>query len=165
MLYNADTGKRVKKPFSHITSVNSVLKLGDNQPPQCLFGEHLLSDFHDMTVAIVESEKTAIIASCVFGDCITLASGGCGNLTPSMCEALRGRDVILFPDNGKYHEWEAKAKRLKHLFAHARISSVMETHAASPGDDIGDLFIQHIITGKDDDEFQTLISSSIVTLY
>lgn len=147
MQYNAENGKRVKEPYSHITSVNSVLKLGDNQPPQCLFGEHLLTDFPDDVVAIVESEKTAIIASCVFGDCITLACGGCGNLTPSMCEALRGRDVVLFPDNGKFNEWRDKGYQMRRVFSRLRISQFMEHNAVHEGDDFGDWVLLHYPKG------------------
>ena len=45
---------------------------------QCLFGEHLLSaiDEKQKTVALVESEKTAIIASCIMPKYIWLATGG-----------------------------------------------------------------------------------------
>lgn len=123
------------------TTVHKLMNLGDNLPPQCLFGEHLLPDYPDMTVAIVESEKTAMIASGVFGDCITLACGGCGNLTATMCEPLRGRDVVLFPDNGKFNEWREKGKQMRHLFGRLRIAAIME-HAGD-GDDIGDLILSH----------------------
>lgn len=142
MQYNATDGKRVKEPFPMFTTVHKLMKLGDNLPPMCLFGEHLLPDYPDMTVAIVESEKTAMIASGVFSDCITLACGGCGNLTAAMCEPLRGRDVVLLPDNGKFDEWSEKGKQMRHLFGRLRIAVIMEREALNIGDDIGDLFLQ-----------------------
>ena len=45
---------------------------------KCLFGEHLLSaiDEKQKTVALVESEKTAIIASSIMPKYIWLATGG-----------------------------------------------------------------------------------------
>jgi hypothetical protein len=61
--------------------------------------EHLLRDNTKM-VAIVESEKTAIIASIYLPDMIWLACGGCGNLSLKLCEPLKGRKVVLFPDAG-----------------------------------------------------------------
>ncbi len=143
MQYNPNNGKRVKEPFAMFTTVHKLMNLGDNLPPQCLFGEHLLPDHPDMTVAIVESEKTAIIASGVFGDCITLACGGCANLTATMCEPLRGRDVVLFPDNGKFDEWGEKGKQMHRLFGRLRISAIMEREALNVGDDIGDLFLRY----------------------
>lgn len=44
--------------------------------PQCLFGEHLLKKYPNKTVALVESEKTAIICSALMPDYIWLATGG-----------------------------------------------------------------------------------------
>lgn len=142
MQYNPTNGKRIKEPFPMFTTVHKLMNLGDNLPPQCLFGEHLLPDFPDMAVTIVESEKTAIIASGVFNDCITLACGGCSNLTPKMCEPLRGRDVILLPDNGKFDEWGEKGKQMRRLFGRLRIAAIMEHEALNIGDDIGDLFLR-----------------------
>ena len=102
MQYDPNTGKRVKiKGKGLVTSIHSLNDLGD-LPPQCLFGEHLLPKYPDMFVGIVESEKTAIIASGVITDCIFLACGGCQNLTIAMCKPLRGRNVVLFPDNGRF---------------------------------------------------------------
>lgn len=142
MQYNPDNGKRVKEPHNRITWVHTAMALPDFNLSQCLFGEHLLKKHPDMTVAIVESEKTAIIASGVFGDCITLACGGCGNFNAKMCEPLRGRDVVLFPDNGKFGEWSEKGKQLRHLFKRLQIADIMEREATNMGDDIGDLFLR-----------------------
>lgn len=147
MQYDPTNGKRVKEPFQMFTTVHKLMNLGDNLPPQCLFGEHLLPDNPDMTVAIVESEKTAIIASGVVKDCIFLACGGCGNLTIAMCEALRGRNVVLFPDNGKHAEWSEKGRKLRHLFKTLSIVDIMERPEIlqrwklNGGDDIGDLIL------------------------
>ena len=63
MLYNSETGKRVKEPYNHVTWVHSVLHKGDYNLKQCFFGEHLLSENKRRPVALVESEKTALIAS------------------------------------------------------------------------------------------------------
>ena len=154
MQYNPDNGKRVKKPKSRVTWVHSALRIPDYNLRQCLFGEHLLARYPGKTVAIVESEKTAMIASGVFDDCITLATGGFDNLKFEMCEALYGRDVILMPDNGKYDRhmknngkpedgWLEKGKLLRHMFKRLRIADIMEREAKNPGDDIGDLILVH----------------------
>ena len=156
MQYNPQNGKRVKEPYDHVTWVHAVMKeeMPNYNLQQCLFGEHLLKKYPDRTVAIVESEKTAIIASGVFGDCIALACGGCGNLTAEMCRALNGRDVILFPDNGMYHDsvdkdgklihgWETMGKKIRNIFGRLRISDIMERMEQNQGDDIGDLFLEH----------------------
>lgn len=142
MQYNPINGKRVKEPYPLLTTVHKLMNLGDNLPPQCLFGEHLLPDSSDKTVAIVESEKTAMICSSIIGDAIVLACGGCGNLTYEMCRPLHGRNVVLLPDNGKYEEWSEKGRKMRSLFQRLRISDIMEREANEVGDDIGDLILR-----------------------
>lgn len=144
MLYNPTDGKRVKKPFSHITWVHTVMHLTDYILKQCLFGEHLLRKYPDRGVAVVESEKTAIIASMWYPDIIFLACGGCQNLTHERCIPLKERRVVFFPDNGKYEEWREKAKELSHLFKSFVVSDIMEHEAVEQGDDIGDLILANI---------------------
>lgn len=73
---------------------------------QCFFGEHLLAERPDDPVAVVESEKTAMLMSAVNPTFMWLATGGSCNLgNPEKNAVLRGRDVTLFPDNGMYLKW------------------------------------------------------------
>lgn len=73
---------------------------------QCFFGEHLLPMRPDAPVAIVESEKTALLMSQIRPEYIWLATGGsCGLQNPEKTKVLEGRDVTLFPDNGMYLKW------------------------------------------------------------
>lgn len=111
MLYDPIVGKRVKEPFSHITWVHSALKIKDFDLQQCFFGEHLLKE-RSKPVAIVESEKTAIIASVYFPEFIWLATGSLSNLTIEKCSVLKNRDVVLFPDLKGYGKWHEKSIEL-----------------------------------------------------
>lgn len=73
---------------------------------QCFFGEHLLYQRPDAPVAIVESEKTALLMSAIRPEYVWLATGGsCGLQNPEKTKVLDGRDVTLFPDNGMYLKW------------------------------------------------------------
>lgn len=113
--YNPDTGKRIKFDGGSLTNwVHSVLDLEDFNLKQCLFGEHLLSQFPNKIVGIVESEKTALVASICLPDLVWLATGGVGNLNSENVKPLRGRNVILFPDASKdgiiYQKWKDKAE-------------------------------------------------------
>lgn len=153
MLYNKETGKRVKQPFNHITWVHTLLTKelpADNRPPvftlqQCLFGEHLLPANPDMPVAIVESEKTAIIVSTLIPDFIWLASGSLQGLNPAKCAVLKGRKVMLFPDVNAYDKWKLKARELHEAIpdTHFTVSPVLENIATDEdrlnGIDIGDV--------------------------
>ena len=138
MLYNRQTGKRVKEPFNHITWVHSLLvgsgeEVGSRQftvgsqtaatanctpatanfhLKQCLFGEHLLAENPEAIVAIVESEKTAIMASAMLPGFVWLAAGSLNNLNERICKVLQYRQVLLFPDLLAYDKWKAKAQQL-----------------------------------------------------
>lgn len=159
MLYDTETGKRVKKPFNHITWVHSLLVnsgSGSNSNDQtatatatfklkqCLFGEHLLKESPEMPVAIVESEKTAVIASAHEPTFIWLAAGSISNLSPKMCQVLKGRNVTLYPDLGAYDQWLVKARLLQIKIPRTtfNVSDVLERHASDAdrkqGLDIGD---------------------------
>lgn len=76
MGYDSETGHRIKEPFSQVSWVHSVKKFPYFHMKQCLFGEHLLSSNSTRqstkTIAIVESEKTALITALFIPDFIWL---------------------------------------------------------------------------------------------
>ncbi|MFC2080370.1 DUF6371 domain-containing protein [Bacteroidota bacterium] len=121
MLYNPNTGRRVKEP-AHIDWVHNKLNLPEFDLVQCLFGEHLLAKDTKKPVGIVESEKTAIIASAILPELIWLATGGKDSLTINKCKVLKGRDVILFPDLNAYDMWLKKALDLGKFITGARFT-------------------------------------------
>lgn len=143
MLYNSNTGKRVKEPYNHITWVHS-LKQPEFELKQCLFGEHLLRD-KVTPVAIVESEKTAIIASVYFPSLTWLAVGSLNNLNAEKCAILAGRKVVLFPDINGFEKWNSTAKKLSHLAVFS-VSELLEHKAGAAerrqGYDLADYLIQ-----------------------
>ncbi len=152
MLYDAATGKRVKEPYNHINWAHSVLNLPDYELRQCLFGEHLLSEAcHGeprRTVAIVESEKTAIIASIYLPQFTWLACGSLTNLTADKCEVLRNHQVTLFPDLNCYHKWRQKAHQLAHITTF-NVSHLLEMRASDEdkarGLDLADYLLRYTI--------------------
>ena len=89
--------------------------------------------------------RAFIIASGVVTDCIFLATGGCQGLKDATCQALRGRNVVLFPDNGKFEEWSRKGREMRNLFKTLSIVDIMERqdiierYDLKAGDDIGDI--------------------------
>ncbi len=130
MLYHSDSGKRVKEPYNHITWVHNKLKIPNKNISKCLFGEHLLTIYPDKPIAIVESEKTAIIASLFFQDFIWMATGGISNLSLKYIEPLKNRKIILFPDIGAYNLWMEKTQKLKKSFD-ITISKYLEVNATT----------------------------------
>lgn len=86
----------------------------------CLFGEHLLSRFPLSPVALVEAPKTAIYGTLYFGspeipnNLIWLAVYNKSSFSFDKVQALKGRDIFVFPDLSKdgstFQEWQRKAK-------------------------------------------------------
>lgn len=126
-------GHRVKVPTNRVTWVHRVLKLEDYNLCQCFFGEHLLSNRPSDPVAIVESEKTAIVASIYFPDFEWLATGGkngCRWKTDAtVTSVLRGRKVVLFPDLGAFTEWRHLGDRLWEAGAQVTVNRLLEDNA------------------------------------
>lgn len=150
MGYDAATGHRIKEPFNQVSWVHSVRKLPDFRMKQCLFGEHLLSDtsaaMSAKPVAIVESEKTALVAAHFIPDFIWLATGGMhGCFNSEAVQVLCGREVILFPDLKATEEWRQRLPMLESFCRRATCSDLLERIATneqrSQGLDIADFLL------------------------
>lgn len=122
MQYNPENGKRIKDPEPLVTWVHKVLRISDYNMEMCLFGEHLIKKFTKHKICIVESEKTAIVASIVHPGFLWIASGSLSNLTIKRCQVLDGRDVILYPDVGAEGKWTEKMEQLKELLPNTKWS-------------------------------------------
>lgn len=135
MLYDRQTGHRVKQPFNHVTWAHTLMGIKDFNLHQCLFGEHLLNTDKDKTVAIVESEKTAVIASAFIPQYLWLATGGKnGCFNESAMAVLWHRNVVLFPDLGATEDWKKKVDILRKLHVYVSVFDFLETVAT--GEDI-----------------------------
>ena len=107
MMYDLATGHRIKNENmpGRITWVHSRLKWRLPKSwmlTQCLFGEHLLSKHLDAKVALVESEKMAVIAAGILPKYIWLATGGKSQFNARL-SILKGRTIIAFPDVNGYN--------------------------------------------------------------
>lgn len=143
MLYD-HTGHRVKEPHAHIAWVHSEMGEG-YQLAQCLYGEHLLPWWDEAAqIAIVESEKTAVIASMYMPEYLWMATGGKDGLTPDRIAALRGREAVCYPDHGAYEVWQRRAQELGHIIQMS-VSGVMEREGRS-GEDVADWLLR--VNGK-----------------
>ncbi|MDQ3049371.1 MAG: DUF6371 domain-containing protein [Bacteroidota bacterium] len=144
MLYSPTTGKRVKNLELPVYWVHKAIKQPEFELRQCLFGEHLLIE-KIKPVAIVESEKTAVIASVYLPQFIWLAVGSLTNLNTEKCSILKGRNVILYPDLNGFEKWSSKAKELSHL-ANFTVSDLLERKATEAerkqGFDLADYLIK-----------------------
>lgn len=148
MKYGPD-GHRIKDETmpGRITWVHSLLLKQGVLPEgwtltQCLFGEHLLKRYPEETVCLVESEKSAVIASAILPKCVWLATGGRSQLGDKL-EVLYGRTVIAFPDLDAHQEWTEKLAERPYLNIQVSDLLVQEakTRALPDNADIADLLI------------------------
>jgi hypothetical protein len=175
MLYDTDTLKRYKnitkqgietktnKQQQRVVApvvdwVHSRLKregyIKDFVLQQCLFGlRQLNTSSQHIPIAVVESEKTAIVASVYMPGLVWMATGGAQNLNNTLLQPLQGRKVILFPDVNQYQHWQTKANTIQqHLNMNITVSDFMETKATAEmkanGADLADVLIKRdVYTG------------------
>lgn len=146
ILYGED-GKRVKKPFPHITWAHTPDRnlevVPDYNLKQCLFGEHLVSDEVE-TYYIVESEKTAIIGDICSTDRngAWIAVGGLEMISKERLKPLSGKKLVFYPDKGDtaYDKWSTKLKPLME-YEDIQVSRFLEKTDLEEGADIGDYLI------------------------
>jgi hypothetical protein len=112
---------------------------------QCFFGEHLLPKYPNKSVAIVEAEKTAIIASLCFPEFIWLSCGGKKNLKADDLKKLAGRRIILYPDADDFELWQSIAREAQRQGLNVKASSLIENFATdeqkADGYDLADYLI------------------------
>jgi hypothetical protein len=147
MLFDKDTGKRIKEPFPYISSVHKQLDKQDQKPEYCFFGEHLLLSHPKLPIAIVESEKTALIMAEIETSYLWIASGGLSQLTNRRLQIYKDRKIVFYPDLGGFEKWDQKAKELNQIGYDIVTSTLLEEKATEEdkanGFDIADYFIKN----------------------
>ncbi len=158
MAYDPETGKRLKQPqqlnnstTQHLTWVHSELKRKmlldkDWQLSQCLFGLHLLNQFPDKRVNIVEGEKTAVIMSIFLPEELWMSTGGFDGLNKEKLMPLKGRQIRLFPDLGCYDGWLLKAEEIMRqsglkIDVFKGLEEFDKDLGLKEGDDLADLYL------------------------
>lgn len=144
MLYHSETGKRVKDQNGkgYINSVQSILKLKDFNLNQCLFGLHLINETNQKTIALVESEKTAVIMSIFKPQYTWLATGSKSGLKYDFLIPIKNYKIIVFPDKCEYSDWGKKAKELNKIGFNIMVNDWLEKqNNYEEGTDLADVFI------------------------
>jgi hypothetical protein len=174
MQYNPATGRRIKHESGAIDWVHNKLKKAGILPEdfnlqQCFFGEHLLKIYPNKFVAIVESEKSAIIASMIMPELVWLAAGNLNGLSVEKCQVLKGRDVMLYPDLGAFEKWSLKATEMKKQWnCKITVSTLLEDEASdldrANGLDIADYIISELCSNKPVTEIQSFFSPTLQSM-
>lgn len=134
MKYDSCTGKRNKQTGAFFSG-KKILNDENANLQQCFFGEYLLSfpENKDKPVAIIESEKGAMIASVYYPGFVWLATGGKHGAKwteEKVCKVLAGRKVVLFPDLGAFDTWKAKGLLIAAVAGcEVAVSDILEKNA------------------------------------
>jgi hypothetical protein len=144
--YIAETGKRAKTQDGKamINWVHSINKRKEFNLEQCLFGLHLINESNLKTIAIVESEKTAVIMSVFKPEYIWLAIGSKQGFKQSMLEPIKQFKIVAFPDKSEYEDWKQKAIELNLKGYKISVSDWIEKTDLDPGSDLADVFINEL---------------------
>jgi hypothetical protein len=142
MLFEVDSGKRVKKPYNHINWMHRILKISNYELQQCLFGLHLINQHEQQTIALVESEKTAIIMSLFLPDYIWIATGSKGNFKKELLEPIKDFLIVAYPDKSEYEDWNRKAGQLRQEGYTIKCSDYIEKQDVPEGTDLADIYFE-----------------------
>ena len=154
ILFDVITGKRVKRPFPHIHWVHKKIKNPEYNLNQCLYGLHLVkSGFAkplykslarplQNSIAIVESEKTAVIMSIFVPEYTWLATGSKQNLKLQMLQSIKNETIVVFPDKGEFLDWNKKVIELQKLGFNIRCSLIVENSEFEIGTDLADIYFE-----------------------
>ena len=147
MKYDPVTGHRIKDDSSicPVTWIHALMKRRGLLPEewalsQCLFGEHLLSRYPDRTVALVESEKTAVICAGFIPEYVWLATGGKTCLGNKL-DVLSGRKVVAYPDVDAYDYWRERLVDYPNIIVSDYLQKVTGSDPSSSHMDLADLIL------------------------
>ena len=159
-----ETGHTVKEPKRHTNWVHRALLARYNKERKaaplwlieyneqetknlCLYGLSQLADAPlTQPIAIVESPKTAIIATPYLPQYIWLSIISLSYLTADRLEVLRGRRIVLFPDAGAFSRWNRKAEKFRRMYFDIVVSADLEQLATpaerKAGLDLADVLLR-----------------------
>lgn len=157
MKFNTATGHRLKSDNGDKPKwLHSLLQNTEYCPTgwdadfrQCFFGQHLIHD--NVTLGLVEGEKTALVASVFFPDLVWISCGGLSNLKKVLeneWQVLQGHKLLIYADAGCVDKWKEYFKPYEDVLNHNfTFSLFLEDHCdeaeRAKGIDIADWLISY----------------------
>lgn len=141
------------------------LQTEDIRAEWCNFGDHLLAGRPTAEVCLLESEKSAVIASIAYAnrypDKVWVAVGSKSKLTPAKCvercEPYRGHKIVIYPDYDGYFDewktdkngkrryvigWKSICKILDEAGFEVELDTTVSRHFINKNDDLADVIIR-----------------------
>lgn len=163
MGYGPD-GHRLKGDIPAVSFVHRSIK-SDFNYALCYFGVHLLPQYPEAKVIVVESEKTALCLALWLRQrgafpqgYIPVATGGCARFVihPEMIDNpglpgyhgndIRNRHVIAIPDNDQVQQWRLLSAPWQQHNRSFRLFDI-SPYARDGGDDIADILLRRLLSG------------------
>lgn len=122
----------------------------DREPEMCYFGQHLAALHPDKPIAIVESEKTALVMSYLYPDFIWVATLSLNNFQSYRLNFLEhsNRAIVVFPDADGFDLWQEKATSITALMPSLRLFVSPFTRAFGAGkEDLADIVFEGFFAG------------------
>lgn len=151
MCYRPDGHRDKDRPYGIIGIGSDLKRQGkieqDAKLVDCLFGEHILEAYPLARVGLVESEKTALIASFFWPETVWLATGGATQKLDRAVALLAGRKVSVFPDCDATSQWKNKFSKVRGF----TVSEICRDYCRKNGEkwakaDLADILIQEYHT-------------------
>jgi hypothetical protein len=166
--FNRATGRRLKGDCDTSSLVRKLKLKTDFNYRQIFFGEHLLSKFPNKPVAIVESEKTAIVASLCFPNLLWLACNSKPWLKAERINRLGNRQIILYPDADGFELWQGIASEARTQGSTIKVSNLIENRATieqkANGYDLADFLISQQIEINQTNDFIDRYNAKLETV-
>ena len=109
---------------------------------QCLFGLHLINESSKKGIAIVESEKTALMMSLFLPNYIWMATGGKGNFNKKMLLPIKGYTILVYPDKSEFNDWNKIVLELQKEGFKINCSLYIEDEDVADGTDLADVYFE-----------------------
>lgn len=146
ILYQRNGKRDRKAPFS----IKYISPRYEKQP-LCLFGLHSLSTMQNKPVCVVESEKTALIASVLIPSFVWLACGGKAMLNLEKIEEIGVGKTLLFPDDDGVNAWmeiahEVRSKNLSiQVFTPNEAAALLNVECKTK-EDLADVLLRYCLS-------------------
>lgn len=116
------------------------------EPEMCYFGQHLVSLYPDKPVALVESEKTCLIASLIEPQYNWIATLSINNFQTHRLDFLKNFQnyVLVFPDRDGFDKWKEKTAAIQNLMPNLKIGiNDFILQYGNGKEDLADVFLRY----------------------
>ena len=160
MLYRHNGHRDKETPYNFTWAHSLLAKAGKidldkSDLHTTLFGMHLLTFHPSAVINIVESEKTAILASIMWGHperWIWMASGGLSMLNASKLNPIirQGRQIYLYPDKDGVEAWKQQAQMIgyKNMTVDTRYLDNYWKDSDGEKADLGDIIVSSLLAPR-----------------